>query len=62
MTTKAKKPDLAIGVRRTPGGWSLVEYQIKDGKVVSEKVSTPELRAFVLERLSTAIQVFWNDV
>lgn len=56
-----KKPDLAIGLTRTPAGWSVVEYMIQGDKVVSKELSVPELRAFALEQLSVKMTRFWLD-
>ena len=57
-----KAPELAIGIRRTPAGWSVVEYQLKDGRVVKEKVTEPDLRALALEQLRKSIAVFWDEI
>jgi hypothetical protein len=40
----------AIALRKTSLGWSVVEFQIADGEVVSEKVSEPDMRAMALEK------------
>ena len=51
----------AFGVKRTPAGWVVSEYQIENGKVVSEKQSEPDVRAIALEKLRRDIDVFWDD-
>lgn len=55
-----KKPEVAIGVKRVPGGWTVVEYQIKDGKVVAEKQTEPDLRSLTLEKFQQAVFRFWE--
>lgn len=42
--------EMAVGIRKTSLGWVVVEYQIADGEVVSEKASEPDMRAIALER------------
>lgn len=56
-----RKPMMAMGLERGPAGWSVVEMQIQDGKVISRKVSEPDLRAFALERLTTEFSKFWDE-
>lgn len=59
--SKEKKPDRAIGVIRTPAGWSMVEYLIDGSRVVAKKMTEPDLRAFALERLAKELTSFWDD-
>jgi len=39
----------------------MVEYEIKGGKVINEKASEPDLRAFALERFMKAMASFWLE-
>jgi len=61
VATKSK-PVTALGVRKTPAGWQVVEFQIQDGKVIAEKASEPDLRAMALERLRRDMSMFWGEV
>lgn len=41
---------MAVSLRKTSLGWVVVEYQIANGEIVSEKASEPDLRAMALEK------------
>lgn len=56
----SKKPEIALGVRRVPGGWVVVEYKIANGKILSEKLTQPDNRGINLERLQQMMAVFWD--
>jgi hypothetical protein len=55
-----KKPEIAFGVRRVPGGWVVTKYEIQDNKVTKKHQSDPEWRAFALDRFLTDTNVFWE--
>lgn len=55
------KPDLALGVKRVPGGWVVVTWEILNGKAEIKESSIPDNRGLALEKLQTAITVFWED-
>lgn len=57
--SQKKKPDLAFGVKKVPGGWTMVEYHLLDGKVVKEKQSEPDYRDMALEKFVRETSVFW---
>lgn len=57
----SKKPEIAIGMRKTPIGWQVVQYQIQGGKIVKEVASEPNLRAIALERVIREMSIFWED-
>jgi len=63
MKVVVKKPsspeDVAFGMRKTQLGWQTVQYTIKDGKVVEEKVSEPDLRSVALEKYRKLTAFFW---
>ena len=42
--------EMAVSLRKTSLGWVVVEYQIANGEIVSEKASEPDLRAMALEK------------
>jgi hypothetical protein len=58
---KPANPHKAIGLKKTPLGWVAVEYQIEDGKIVSQKASEPELRVFALEKFAREAANFWDS-
>jgi hypothetical protein len=61
QTKKKPPPEMAMGVVRTPAGWSMVTYQIEGNRVVSRVATEPDLRALALERLAKEITSFWTD-
>jgi hypothetical protein len=54
-----KQPELAFGVKKVPGGWTMVSYEILDGKVVKEKRTEPDYRDMALESFVRATTIFW---
>lgn len=60
MSKQQSKSDLAVGIKRTPGGWTLIRYQIKDGKVVAEKRTEPDTKSLTLEHLQQAMFDFYE--
>jgi len=46
-----KKPDLALGLRRTPAGWQVVQYKIQDGKILSQQATEPDNKSLAQEQL-----------
>ena len=53
---------VALGMRKTQLGWQMVKYFLKDGKVVREEKSEPDLRALALEKLKIEMLMFWGDL
>ena len=52
----------AFSVKQVPGGWVMVEYHLKDGKVIKEKQTEPDYRDMALENFSRATSIFWLDI
>ena len=57
----AKKPKLALSVEKVPGGWSLVEYHILDGKILKRTQTEPDYRDIALEHFMRRTTTFWLD-
>jgi len=51
---------MAVGLRRTPLGWSVVKSFLHNGRVIREEVSEPEMKAFALEKLRQDMSEFWE--
>lgn len=60
MAKQEIQPELAVGLRRTPLGWSVVRSFLHNGRIVREEVSEPEIKAFALERLRQEMIEFWE--
>jgi hypothetical protein len=56
----SKPVEKAFGIRRTPAGWQVTEFEIVGEKVVKRKTSEPDMRALALETLQREITVFWE--
>lgn len=56
----SKKAELAIGLKRVPGGWVVTEYKILNGKILSVKLSEPDNRSIALEKLQRMMTIFWE--
>ena len=61
MAKQEVQPEKALGLRRTPLGWSVVKSYLLNGRVVREEKSEPEIKAFALERLRTEMVEFWES-
>lgn len=46
--------ETVIGLRRGPGGWSVVTYKVQDGKIVRTAVSEPNFRSLAIEQFRLA--------
>jgi hypothetical protein len=46
---KQKKITKTVGLRKVPGGWSVVEAHIQDGRLLREVLSEPDLRSVAQE-------------
>lgn len=53
------KFDIAFGVKRVSGGWTLVEYHIRDGKIIKQTQTEPDFRDLTLEQFVRRSTVFW---
>jgi len=60
MAKQEVLPEMAVGLRRTPLGWSVVKSFLHNGRVIREEVSEPEMKAFALEKLRQDMSEFWE--
>lgn len=59
MSKSAKTFERAFGVKKVPGGWTMAEFHIQDGKVIKEIQTEPDYRDIALEHFIRATTVFW---
>lgn len=57
---KKKKTETVMGVKRVPGGWTVVEYDVSDGKIVATRTTEPDLRAVALETFLVKARRYWE--
>lgn len=54
------KSEVAISLRRTPLGWQVVTYEIRNGKAVQVAASEPDNRILALETLQREVDQFFR--
>lgn len=58
--TPEKKPQLAVGMSKVPGGYIVTKYYILDNKVIKTEKTEPDFRVIALEHMGKLMDEYYS--